>query len=62
MVKAIKGTFIETEPSIKEVILTIGEKNQFIIENINDTMVFINSKGVVGLKDNVSKIMSFNLN
>ncbi len=62
MVKAIKGTLIETEPSIKEVIMTIGERKNFIIENINDTMIFINSSAVSGLKEQVNKIMSFSSN
>lgn len=58
MVKAVKGCFIETEPSIKEVILKLGENENFIIEEIDDNRVFIKQEGSVGLKERISKIMS----
>lgn len=58
MVKAVKGCFIETEPSIKEVILKLGENENFIIEEIDDNRLFIKQEGAVGLKERISKIMS----
>lgn len=58
MVRAIKGTLIETEPSIKEVILNLGENENFVIEDINDNAVFVTQAAAVGLKERVQKIMS----
>lgn len=58
MVKAIKGCFIDTEPSIKEIIVKLGENEKFIIEEIDDNRLFIKQEAAVGIKERVSRIMS----
>lgn len=58
MVSITKGCLVKTEPSIKEVIVNIGENENFIIENINDTLVFITEEGAVGLKSRVEGILN----
>lgn len=58
MVKAIKGCLIRTEPSIKEIIMKIGENENFIIEDINDRMLFVNPRCKESLKDKVDKVIS----
>lgn len=58
MVKASKGSFIETEPSIKEVIIKLGENEKFIIEEIDDNRLFITQEAAANIKERVSKIMS----
>lgn len=58
MVKATKGYFLRTEPSVKEVVLKLGESENFVIEDINDTCVFITPEGASGIKDRVELIMS----
>jgi hypothetical protein len=58
MVKATKGIFLRTEPSIKEVVLKLGESENFIIEDISDGCVFITPEGAEGLKEKVEHIMS----
>lgn len=58
MVKASKGSFIETEPSIKEVIIKIGENEKFIIEEIDDYRLFITQEAASKIKERISKIMS----
>jgi len=60
MVRSIKGTLIQTEPSIKEVILKLGESENFIIEDINDNAVFITQEAAVNIKERVHKIMADN--
>lgn len=60
MVKATKGCFVYTEPSVKAVIIKIGESENFIIEDINDNSVFITNNGAVNLKERVEFIMSSN--
>lgn len=61
MVKAIRGTLVKSEPSIKEVILKLGESEKFIIEDINDTAVFITKDASKDIKEKVHKIMSRNI-
>ncbi|CCI73982.1 ECU09_1615 [Encephalitozoon cuniculi GB-M1] len=58
MVKATKGYFLRTEPSVKEVILKLGETENFVIEDINDTCVFITPEAASDIKDRVELIMS----
>lgn len=57
MVKAIKGCLIETEPSIKEVILRFGENENFVIEEIDDMHLFVLQDSIKKIKENVAKIM-----
>jgi len=58
MVKGVKGCLVETEPSIKEVILKLGENEKFVIEEIDDSRIFITQAAAVGIKERVAKIMS----
>lgn len=58
MVKATKGYFLRTEPSVKEVILKLGESENFVIEDINDTCVFITPEGAPDIKERVEAIMN----
>lgn len=62
MVKASRGTFVETEPSIKEVIVSIGEKENFVIDEIDDNRVFITREASLDIKDRISRIMSVDKN
>ncbi|KAG5860417.1 RNA polymerase II transcription factor B subunit 5 [Encephalitozoon hellem] len=58
MVKATKGYFLRTEPSVKEVILKLGETENFIIEDINDMCVFITPEAASDIKERVELIMN----
>lgn len=60
MVKATRGCLIETEPSIKEVVLKLGENENFIIEEIDDNTVFITQNAARNIKERVNRIMSIN--
>lgn len=60
MVKATKGCLIETEPSIKEVISMLGEAENFVIEDISDTAIFIKQEAATNIKERVSKVMTIN--
>lgn len=48
MVRATKGTFISTEPSLKEIILQINERENFVIEELNDNGLFVKSGAQIG--------------
>lgn len=56
MVKAIKGTLIETDPSVKEIILSTSEEN-VVIEDINDRMLFIDTAYKEEIIEKVEKIV-----
>jgi len=58
MVKATKGCLIETEPSIKEVILKLGENEKFVIEEIDDNFIFINQSAANKIKERIESIMT----
>ena len=58
MVKATRGTLIETDPSVKEVILRLGTAEKFVIEDINDSVIFITKESAINIKERVNKIMS----
>lgn len=58
MVTITKGCLIKTEPSIKEIIVNIAENENFLIENINDSLVFITENGSVGLKTRIENILN----
>lgn len=60
MVKAIKGTLIETEASIKEVVLALGEAEHFVIEDIDDNHIFITRNASQNIKERVNKVMTIN--
>ncbi|KAI8624458.1 RNA polymerase 2 general transcription and DNA repair factor tfiih component [Xylariaceae sp. FL1651] len=51
MVKAIKGTLVECDPSIKSIIINIdSEKNDYIIEDLDESHLFIKDVMVAQLK------------
>ncbi|KAI1184415.1 RNA polymerase 2 general transcription and DNA repair factor tfiih component [Nemania serpens] len=51
MVRAIKGTLVECDPSIKSIIISINsEKNDYIIEDLDDTHLFIKDAMIAQLK------------
>lgn len=58
MVTITKGSLIKTEPSIKEIIVNIAENENFLIENINDSLVFITENGATGLKKRIENILN----
>jgi hypothetical protein len=60
MVKAVKGCLVETEPSIKEIILKLSENEDFLIEEIDDCRIFIKQEAAVKIKERISKIMMLN--
>lgn len=56
MVKAVQGTLIQTEPSIKEIITRVAE--YAVIEDINETTIFIKTEYFEDIKQQVDKIIA----
>ncbi|CAJ2502770.1 Uu.00g101640.m01.CDS01 [Anthostomella pinea] len=52
MVRAIKGTLVECDPSIKSIIIAIdSEKNDYIIEDLDESHLLIKDVMVQRLKE-----------
>lgn len=58
MVRCIKGTLIQTEASIREVILSLSEPEDFIIEDIDDNNVFITREAASNIKERVYSVIN----
>lgn len=41
MVRATRGIFLLTEPSIREILLLLNEKENFVIDQLNDDALFL---------------------
>ncbi|KAI0522027.1 RNA polymerase 2 general transcription and DNA repair factor tfiih component [Xylaria bambusicola] len=51
MVRAIKGTLVECDPSIKSIIINIdSDKNDYIIEDLDDSHLLIKDVMLAQLK------------
>ncbi|KAI2605808.1 RNA polymerase 2 general transcription and DNA repair factor tfiih component [Hypoxylon fragiforme] len=51
MVRAIKGTLVECDPSIKSIIINIDSKdNEYIIEDLDETHLVVKDNMVAKLK------------
>ncbi|RVD92923.1 TFIIH basal transcription factor complex TTD-A subunit [Tubulinosema ratisbonensis] len=57
MVKAVKGTLIETDPSVKEIIQMFTAEENVVIEDINDRMLFIDTAYKEAITEKVEKIL-----
>lgn len=62
MVRAVRGVMLEIEPSIHEVLKQLNETNNFIIEDISDTVLFVKAEAASSLKEQVAKVMAQNMN
>ncbi|KAF9904576.1 hypothetical protein EC991_002565 [Linnemannia zychae] len=60
MVKAVKGTIIECDTSVKQIIIGLNEKYQFIIEDLDDTHVYVDTTYVEQLRHDIDEILNEN--
>ncbi|KAM0688651.1 TFIIH complex subunit tfb5 [Conglomerata obtusa] len=56
MVKAVKGSLIKTEPSLKEIIMRGRE--DIVIEDIDDKTLFVKTENVNEMKQYIEKIIA----
>ncbi|KAF3058481.1 RNA polymerase II transcription factor B subunit 5 [Daldinia childiae] len=62
MVRAIKGTLVECEPSIKSIIVSIDSKNnEYIIEDLDESHLVIKDNMVAQLKMELEKRLKENV-
>ncbi|KAG0023396.1 General transcription factor IIH subunit 5 [Entomortierella chlamydospora] len=60
MVKAVKGVVVECDSSVKMIILGLNEKGQFIIEDLDETHVFVDASCVDQLRLDIDEILNEN--
>ncbi|KAI1454475.1 RNA polymerase 2 general transcription and DNA repair factor tfiih component [Annulohypoxylon moriforme] len=62
MVRAIKGTLVECDPSIKSIIISINsEKNDYIIEDLDESHLVVKDNMVAQLKMELEKRLKENV-
>ncbi|KAF9365604.1 TFIIH subunit TTDA/Tfb5 [Mortierella sp. GBAus27b] len=60
MVKAVKGVVVECDTSVKQIILGLNERGQFIIEDLDDTHVFVDGSCIEQLRADIDEILNEN--
>ncbi|KAI9486836.1 MAG: TFIIH subunit TTDA/Tfb5 [Benjaminiella poitrasii] len=60
MVKAVRGVLIECDTTVKQIVLNLNKRGKFIIEDLDDTHLFIEASWVDQLKFELDKILDEN--
>lgn len=60
MVKATSGTLIECDSTVKQLILNLDEKNKFVISDLDETHLLIQSSWVDFLKVELDRLLDQN--
>lgn len=62
MVRAVKGTLVECDPSIKSIIINIdNETNEYIVEDLDETHLMIKDNMVAKLKTELEQRLKENV-
>ncbi|CAG8464571.1 9570_t:CDS:2 [Paraglomus brasilianum] len=60
MVKVIKGVLLQCDPTVKQVILNLDERDHFIIEDLDETHVFVEASCVEKVKKSLEDLLEEN--
>lgn len=60
MVKAVKGVLLECDTTVKQIVLNLNQKGNFVIEDLDDTHLFIEASWVKELQYELDKILDEN--
>ncbi|PHZ15362.1 nucleotide excision repair, TFIIH, subunit [Rhizopus microsporus ATCC 52813] len=60
MVKAVKGVLLECDSTVKQIVLNLNKRGNFVIEDLDDTHLFIEASWVDQLKYELDKILDEN--
>lgn len=58
MVKAIRGTLVECDPSVKQIILKLNRQYSIIIHDIDDGTLFIDSAYLSMVREESVKVLN----
>lgn len=60
MVKAIKGVLLECDTTVKQIVLNLNKRSNFVIEDLDDTHLFIEASKVDELQSELDRILDEN--
>lgn len=60
MVKAIKGVLLECDTTVKQIVLNLNKRSNFVIEDLDDTHLFIEASKVNELQAELDRILDEN--
>ncbi|KAI5191001.1 TFIIH basal transcription factor complex TTD-A subunit [Nematocida sp. AWRm77] len=58
MVKAIKGILLECDPSIKQILARLDREHNFIIQDIDDTTLFVENRNLSEIEEETEKMLN----
>ncbi|KAI9319986.1 TFIIH subunit TTDA/Tfb5 [Dichotomocladium elegans] len=60
MVKAVKGVLLECDPTVKQIVLNLNESGNFVIEDLDETHLFVEATCVQELQYELDRILDEN--
>ncbi|KAI8393537.1 TFIIH subunit TTDA/Tfb5 [Radiomyces spectabilis] len=60
MVKAVTGVLLECDSTVKQIILNLNKRGNFVIEDLDDTHLFIEASWVKQLQYELDRILDEN--
>ncbi|KAG0181666.1 Pol I core factor CF [Apophysomyces sp. BC1034] len=60
MVKAVKGVLLECDSTVKQIVLNLNKRGNFVIEDLDDTHLFIEASSVQQLQYELDRILDEN--
>lgn len=59
MVRAMKGTLLLSDPSVKQIILRLNREHNFIIQDIDDSTLFVRSEHLAMIEEETEKMLNY---
>lgn len=60
MVKAVKGVLLECDSTVKQIVLNLNKRDNFVIEDLDETHLFIEASWVEKLKYELDQVLDEN--
>lgn len=60
MVKAVTGVLLECDTTVKQIVLNLNKTSNFVIEDLDETHLFIDAKAVTQLQYELDRILDEN--
>ena len=60
MVKAVKGVLLECDTTVKQIVLNLNKKGNFVIEDLDETHLFVEASCVKNLQYQLDRILDEN--
>ncbi|KAK9895380.1 nucleotide excision repair, TFIIH, subunit [Cystobasidium minutum MCA 4210] len=60
MVRAIKGVLITTDPPVKQLILSMNEEQNFLIQDLDETHLLVSADSVEMIKEQLEEELEKN--